>query len=34
MKSVRHHATLFYHDGPQVFESRDAIGGHYGRFGG
>ena len=29
MNTVRHHATLFYYDGPQVFEGRDAIGGHY-----
>jgi hypothetical protein len=29
MKTIRHHATLFYYDGPQVFEARDTIGGHY-----
>lgn len=29
MKTIRHHSTLFYYDGPQVFEARDAIGGHY-----
>lgn len=29
MKTIRHHATLFYYDGPQVFEARDPIGGHY-----
>ena len=29
MKSIRHTHTLFYYDGPQVFEARDAIGGHY-----
>jgi hypothetical protein len=29
MKTIRHSATLFYYDGPQVFEARDAIGGHY-----
>ncbi len=29
MITIRHHATLFYYDGPQVFEARDAIGGHY-----
>ncbi len=29
MKSVRYEGTLFYYDGPQVFEARDAIGGHY-----
>jgi len=29
MKTIRHTATLFYYDGPQVFEARDAIGGHY-----
>ncbi|MGH7953633.1 MAG: DUF6575 domain-containing protein [Limisphaerales bacterium] len=29
MKSIRHTTTLYYYDGPQVFEARDAIGGHY-----
>ena len=29
MKYIRHANTLFYYDGPQVFEARDAIGGHY-----
>ncbi|MDP1586915.1 MAG: hypothetical protein Q8M07_04200 [Prosthecobacter sp.] len=29
MKTIRHSETLFYYDGPQVFEARDAIGGHY-----
>jgi len=29
MKSIRHTTTLFYYDGPQVFEARDTIGGHY-----
>ncbi len=29
MKSVRYERMLFYYDGPQVFEARDAIGGHY-----
>jgi len=29
VKTIRHTATLFYYDGPQVFEARDAIGGHY-----
>jgi hypothetical protein len=29
MKTIRHAATLFYYDGPQVFEGRDEIGGHY-----
>jgi hypothetical protein len=29
MKTIRHTATLFYYDGSQVFEARDAIGGHY-----
>lgn len=29
MKTIRHTGTLFYYDGPQVFEARDAIGGHY-----
>ena len=27
MKAIRHTTTLFYYDGPQVFEARDAIGG-------
>ena len=29
MRSIRHTATLYYYDGPQVFEARDAVGGHY-----
>lgn len=29
VKTVRHTATLFYYDGPQVIEARDGIGGHY-----
>ena len=29
MKTIRHTKTLFYYDGEQVFEARDAIGGHY-----
>ena len=29
MKAVRYERMLFYYDGPQVFEARDAIGGHY-----
>ena len=29
MKQIRHTNTLFYYDRPQVFEARDAIGGHY-----
>ena len=29
MKAIRHVATLFYYEGPQIFEARDAIGGHY-----
>ncbi len=29
MKTIRHTTTLFYYDGPQVFEARDIIGGHY-----
>ena len=29
MKHIQHTNTLFYYDGPQVFEARDAIGGHY-----
>ena len=29
MKTVQPAATLYYYDGPQVLEARDAIGGHY-----
>jgi hypothetical protein len=29
MKSIRYYSTLFYYDGIQIFEARDAIGGHY-----
>ena len=29
MKTVLHTTTLFYYDGPQIFEARDSIGGHY-----
>ena len=29
MKRIFHYRTLFYYDGHQVFEARDAIGGHY-----
>lgn len=29
MKVIRHTKTLYYYDGPQVFEARDSIGGHY-----
>ena len=29
MKTIKHTTTLFYYDGPQVFEARDRIGGHY-----
>lgn len=29
MKTVRHTVTLFFYDGPQVFEAHDDIGGHY-----
>jgi len=29
MTSINHRATLFWYDGPQVFEARDPIGGHY-----
>ncbi len=29
MKTIRHTETLFYYDGPQVFEARDGNGGHY-----
>src|SRR5258708_6614362 len=29
MKTIRFVRTLFYYDGPQVFEARDVIGGHY-----
>jgi len=28
-KTIRHTTTLYYYDGPQVFEARDSIGGHY-----
>jgi len=29
MRTICHTSTLYYYDGPQVFEARDAIGGHY-----
>jgi len=29
MNSINYYRTLYYYDGPQVFEGRDAIGGHY-----
>ena len=29
MKTIQHTSTLCYYDGPQVFEARDDIGGHY-----
>jgi hypothetical protein len=29
MKTILYTSTLFYYDGVQVFEARDAIGGHY-----
>lgn len=29
MRKINHHSTLYYYDGPQVFEARDSIGGHY-----
>ncbi|MHA3771429.1 DUF6575 domain-containing protein [Verrucomicrobiota bacterium sgz303538] len=29
MRTIQHLQTLFYYDGPQVFEARDSIGGHY-----
>jgi len=29
MKTVHYISTLFYYDGPLVFEARDNIGGHY-----
>ena len=29
MKTIRYTKTLHYYDGPQVFEARDSIGGHY-----
>lgn len=29
MRTIQYTKTLFYYDGPQVFEARDAIGGHY-----
>ena len=28
-KTIRYHRTLFYYDGIQIFEARDAEGGHY-----
>lgn len=29
MRKIEYHSTLYYYDGPQVFEARDSIGGHY-----
>lgn len=29
MRKIHYTSTLFYYDGPQIFEARDAIGGHY-----
>ena len=29
MKNITFKSTLFWYDGPQVFEARDPIGGHY-----
>ena len=29
MKLIRHTETLYYYDGPQVFEACDGVGGHY-----
>ncbi len=29
MTTIRHLRTLYFYDGPQVIEARDAIGGHY-----
>lgn len=29
IKTIVHHRTLFYHDGPHVFEARDVVGNHY-----
>jgi hypothetical protein len=29
MKAIRHAETLYYYEGPQVFEARDGIDGHY-----
>lgn len=29
MKTIQYTKTLFYYDGPQIFEGRDSIGGHY-----
>lgn len=29
VKTIVHHRTLFFCDGPHVFEARDAMGGHY-----
>ena len=28
-KTITHHRTLVYHDGPHVFEARDVMGSHY-----
>lgn len=29
MKTIHYTTTLFHYDGPQIFEARDAVGGHY-----
>lgn len=29
MNTIRHVRTLYFYDGPQIIEARDAIGGHY-----
>lgn len=29
MKTIYYTTTLFHYDGPQIFEARDATGGHY-----
>lgn len=29
MTTIRHLRTLYFYDGPQIIEARDAIGGHY-----
>ena len=29
MSVIRQVSTLYFYDGPQIIEARDAIGGHY-----
>ena len=29
MKTIHYTTTLLHYDGPQIFEARDAVGGHY-----